>query len=159
MCEQLLGYWYGAYQSETLGMKPIWLSNVPGFSRRIQAVESSSYAFCLAGLGRRLGDARMIRQSLSLYTKALRDLQAALFDPEMMYADETLAACMLLTMYEVAECPGDGMRGFVNHYNGMSKLVELRGPQSHVSGLGHKVFVHFRSFAVSIASWLSISQV
>jgi hypothetical protein len=148
MREQMLGYWYSAYQSETFSGQRHWLPDVPGFTQNLRVVESSAYALCLAGLGRKFGDPALVKESLGLYTRGLVDLQKALYDPQAMYSDETLAACMLLTMYEIIECPDQSQRAFLSHYNGVAKLVQLRGPKAHVEGLGHSVFLHFRSLAV-----------
>jgi Fungal specific transcription factor domain len=148
MRQGFIGSYYSAYNQEIIGGRRNWMSEVPGFSGGTKVVESASMAFCLSGIGQRIGSEALQRESLAYYTKALRQLQQALWDPKHMYSDETLASCMLLTMYEVTECPDKGRGAFISHYNGLSRLIELRGPNAHITGLGHDVFVHFRSFAV-----------
>lgn len=70
-----------------------------------------------------------------------------------MYRDETLAACMALAMYEMMECPSGDKSGYMSHCNGLNTLVRLRGPNAHVEGLGHRVFLAFRVHAVSFTSF------
>ena len=106
-------------------------------------------AVCTAKIGRRSDDQSLIHASLKLYTQGLQELQKALWDPQQMYADETLAACMALVMYEVFECPSSGRQAYLSHQQGCSRLVKLRGPKAHDSGLGHQVFISFRLHTVS----------
>jgi len=106
-------------------------------------------AISTAKLGRANDDSVLVRESLNLYAQGLVELQKALWDPELMYRDETLGACMALAMYEMIECPAATRFGYLSHHNGCTRLVQLRGPQAHVSGLGHQIFRSFRTQAVS----------
>jgi hypothetical protein len=60
-----------------------------------------------AALGRLYNDTALINESLSLYTQGLRELQKALWNPALMYDDETFATCLSLSLYELMECPGE----------------------------------------------------
>jgi hypothetical protein len=113
-----------------------------------QALETSAFALCTARLGRQSNDQDLIQHSLNLYTQGLNQLQRALWDPRMMYKDETLGACMLLAMYELVECPSNGRSGFLSHHNGCARLIQLRGAEAHATGLGHSIFIHFRVIGV-----------
>lgn len=110
----------------------------------------SILALCTAKLGREREDDVLVRSSLRLYTEGLYELQKALWDPKLMYRDETLAACMALAYYELVECPAEAKYAYVTHHNGCSKLVQLRGADAHISGLGRQVFLTFRFQEVSI---------
>jgi hypothetical protein len=54
-----------------------------------------------AQIGRTSNNVRLRASSLELYGKALCELQRALWNKKRMYRDETLAATMILRMYEV----------------------------------------------------------
>lgn len=106
-------------------------------------------ALCMARLGRENNHLDFIRESLRLYTRGLYEMQKALWDPQLMYSDETLGACMALAMYELVECPAANRRAYASHQDGCAKLVELRGAEAHGSGLGHQIFLAFRRQSVS----------
>ena len=121
---------------------------LPTLPMLTSALETSIMAVCTAKFGRRYKDSRLVDESLKLYTRGLRQLQSALWDPRLMYHDETLGACMALAMYEIFECPSDSRRAYVSHQQGLAKLVHLRGAKAHASGLGHQIFLAFRVQAV-----------
>ncbi|KAJ9612614.1 hypothetical protein H2200_004211 [Cladophialophora chaetospira] len=101
-------------------------------------------ALCVAKIGDLCGDEGLTYESLKLYQRSLRQLQLALWDPELMLDDQTLTACLALGMYEMSQCPNRSKQGYVSHTLGCRRLVELRGPEAHMDGLGHAVFIHFR---------------
>ncbi|ETN40476.1 uncharacterized protein HMPREF1541_04753 [Cyphellophora europaea CBS 101466] len=93
-------------------------------------------------------DANLRLQSLEHYTTGLWELQKALWSPDEMYRDETLAACLLLAVYELIECPGGSRVGFISHQDGAARLVQLRGPEAHVDGFGHAMFLAYRNMGI-----------
>jgi hypothetical protein len=113
------------------------------------ALEASVLAMSTAKVGRLNNDPVLVKASLNSYVEGLWELQKALWDPKLMYRDETLAACMALWMYEVMECPSETLSGWISHFGGCQRLVQLRGPDAHSSALGHQVFLAFRTTAVS----------
>jgi len=128
-----------------------------------RALETSILAVCLSRLGRMKDDQDILIESLRLYTLGLSDLQRALWDAKLMYVEETLAACMALTMYAVLECPGKSGRGYVSHQHGAWRLLQLRGAKAHTSGLGHLIFCAIRTHAVSVfhyceAPWICLDS-
>lgn len=112
------------------------------------ALEASVLALSTAKMGRLKDDPGLLRASLRLYGEGLSELQKALWDPNLMYRDETLAACMALWMYEVMECPSETVRGWISHFGGCERLIQLRGAEAHASALSHQVFLAFRTTAV-----------
>jgi transcription factor-like protein len=126
-----------------------WYSMIPDWPTPAKPLESAALALAVSRMGLDLKDSRYTQESLRLYTQGLKQVQLALWDPKRMYADETLGACMLLTMYEVVECPSKGRLGYVSHHNGCARLVQLRGPKAHIDGLGHSIFLQFRYISVS----------
>ncbi|KAJ5540435.1 hypothetical protein N7494_005511 [Penicillium frequentans] len=61
-----------------------------------------------------------------------------------MREDETLAACMALSLYEALECPTAGSEGYFSHCHGFLALVQARGVHAHASGAGHQLFLGLR---------------
>ena len=103
-----------------------WLVQITETNILTKALDTSLLALCTAQLGRLHDDPVLIETSLRSYTQSLREVQKALWDPSLMYHDETLAACLLLSMYEVLECPAKSTRGWTSHFDGCTRLVQLR---------------------------------
>ncbi|KAL1965852.1 hypothetical protein VTN77DRAFT_5173 [Rasamsonia byssochlamydoides] len=122
-----------------------WLMLLPDFLMRTKALETSSMAISAAALGRIYGDPVLVRESLKLYTRGLRELQKALWNPKLMYDDEVLAACLALSMYEIMECPAEAWHAYAIHCKGFLRLVQLRGVDAHTSGIAHELFVGLRT--------------
>jgi hypothetical protein len=128
----------------------IWLIQIPGLLHTTPALEVSMMALCLAKLGDLHHDEGLTYESLKLYRRALHELQLALWDPALMLDDQTLTACVALGMYEMSQCPNRSKNGYVSHTLGCRRLVQIRGPEAHMDGLGHAVFIHFRIQEVRI---------
>jgi hypothetical protein len=125
-----------------------WLILVTELPELTTALDTSVLAMCTAKIGRLNNDPVLVKASLKLYVQGLWELQMALWDPKLMYKDETLAACMALWMYEVMECPAKTVTGWISHFDGCQRLVQLRGAEAHSTALGHRVFLAFRTTAV-----------
>lgn len=130
------------------GITGPWLILLSQLQMRTKVLETTSLAISAAVLGRSNNDTTLVKESLKLYTRGLRELQNALWNSNLMYDDETFAACFLLSLYEVMECPGDAYSAYVSHCTGCLKLVEARGVERHTSGIAHQLFVGFRSQGV-----------
>lgn len=126
-----------------------WITSIPTLPNPSKALETVAYAVSLARLGSKLNAPDMIQESVRLYTRSLYYFQLALWDPVMVYSDDTFAACVLLTMYEVFQTPDGSRDGYWVHSAGCAKLVQLRGPEAHIDGLGHSIFQWYRYGAVS----------
>ncbi|KEF61966.1 uncharacterized protein A1O9_03538 [Exophiala aquamarina CBS 119918] len=122
----------------------MWIKTVPSLPYLTTALEVSVMAMCFAKIGDFHNDGRFKFEGLQLYHRALRELQLALLNPQLLYDDQTLGACVALTHYELTQCPSDSVVPYMNHIAGCAKLVQIRGPQRHRDGLGHKIFTHFR---------------
>jgi hypothetical protein len=140
--------WLAAQSSARKEQAP-WIVLVTELPERTRALEASVLAMSAAKIGRLNDDPALLKASLGSYVQGLRELQKALWDPKLMYRDETLAACMALWMYEVLECPEGSVRGWISHFGGCERLVQLRGAEAHNSILGHQVFLGYRTTAVS----------
>ncbi|KUJ10456.1 uncharacterized protein LY89DRAFT_740167 [Mollisia scopiformis] len=128
-----------------------WLYMLPSHPHFTAALEASSLAVCTAHLGHINSSPTLTQESLKFYVQALWELQKALWSDDLMYRDETLAACMLLIMYEVTECPDKTIGAWQGHMAGCSKLFETRGPDSFNEEFGHKLFMTFRQLEIQQA--------
>ena len=124
-----------------------WFVLFPSLTNPAIALDIALTAFCAASVGRARNDQILVFESLRYYTKGLYHLQKALWDPKLMYRDETLGAALSLAMYEILECPNNARSGYLTHYRGLARLVQLRGP-THQSMFGHRVFCTFRTIEV-----------
>jgi hypothetical protein len=142
--------------NEEVGMprRRMWLLRLPELPQMIPALEFSAMALCLAKLGEVHHDQALTHESLKLYNHGLRQLQTALWDPRLMYDDQTLAACLTLAGYELSQCPNDSKDAYISHTVGCSTLVKVRGPEAHAHGLAHQIFVHFRVQGVCSSSFV-----
>lgn len=143
---------FSPYHSEKRPEAGHWLTRLPALPQMSKALEVSALAFCTAKLGRRYNDESLVRESLKVYVDGLRQLQKALWDPKAMFEDDTIGACLLLAMYEIFECPAQSRNGYKSHYDGCARLVQMRGPSAHASGLGHSIFLSFRHIGVRFTS-------
>ncbi|CAK7201795.1 hypothetical protein SEUCBS139899_004510 [Sporothrix eucalyptigena] len=122
-----------------------WLLNLTDTSLDgAPALESAMTALCMARVGRRTKNPALVQHSLRLYTKGLRELQNAIHNPATQLTDQTLAACMAFSMYEVSECPSRHLNGYYSHHTGGLALLKMRGPDAHITPLGHSLFVFMR---------------
>lgn len=118
-------------------------SHTPALATAITAVTLSRLAALASP-----DDRTLQHRSLAAYTTGLWQLQKALWSHTEMYLDDTLAACLLLALYELMECPGGNHIGYVTHQDGAARLVQLRGPERHREGFGHALFVAYRHGAI-----------
>lgn len=76
--------------------------------------------------GRAQNSQRAAEKGLRAYVAALGKLQDDLSSPETAVKWETLASILCLGMYE--NISQSGKTAWMNHYQGISRLVQLRGP-------------------------------
>jgi hypothetical protein len=121
-----------------------WTVMVPELPATEPSLERAFSALSIARVGRDNEDDRLVRESTKLYGKALKDLQRALYDPQRMYTDQVLTACMVLSLYEVFEGSARKDFGWVSHTQGAARLVQLRGAHRHATRQAHHVFLGSR---------------
>jgi hypothetical protein len=126
-----------------------WLNFLGQMTVLTTSLEMSLLALATAAAGRINQDPVLVRESLRSYIGGLNELRKNLSDPSLIYRDETLGACMNLSMYELFECPTGNIRAYLLHRDACVQLVELRGPRAHTNGLGHSLFLAFRFLEVS----------
>ncbi|KAJ5578719.1 C6 zinc finger domain protein [Penicillium hispanicum] len=125
-----------------------WLLQLQGMAIQSSALEDSMTAFLAARVGRIMGDSDLIYKGRGKYIDGLEKLQQALRNPLHRLADETLAACMALSYYELIEgsagsASSDG--AYEAHMRGAVMLLKLRGSEAcGTSPLGHALFLALR---------------
>ncbi|KAH7015123.1 hypothetical protein EDB80DRAFT_326908 [Ilyonectria destructans] len=103
-------------------------------------------ACAIASLGNRVGSGRAFEgQALGHYTKALASTFAALKDPEMAVADSTLAAILMLGLFENITAKQLGTLAWGSHTEGAIQLVKARGKAQSRTKMGLALFVAVRT--------------
>ncbi|KAJ5673599.1 C6 zinc finger domain protein [Penicillium longicatenatum] len=122
-----------------------WLLLLQGRTIQSPALEMSATAFFAARVGHIYGDRELVNRSRSLYIGSLAQVQQALRNPSSRLSDETLAACMALSFYEISEGPPGSGNAYGTHSKGAVSLLKMRGPEAcGESPLGHALFLALR---------------
>ncbi|OAG42754.1 hypothetical protein AYO21_03037 [Fonsecaea monophora] len=121
-----------------------WTEVFQSVSKHDVSLADAFSALSISRVGQGHKDVRLVHESAKLYGKALKELQLALFDPERMYSDHILMACMLLGLYEVFEGPAFNSRSWVSHATGAARLIQLRGARRHQTWNSHHPFLASR---------------
>ncbi len=100
-------------------------------------------AVTLAHIGRSQGSKSHNVSALPIYVTALHLLNAALADRRKALLDETLAATVLLSWYEMFQSEA-GAVPWIKHADGVATLIKMRGPARHRTGFGRELFLTYR---------------
>ncbi|KAG6057237.1 hypothetical protein E4U17_001532 [Claviceps sp. LM77 group G4] len=107
------------------------------------------YAFeacALASLNNGVGNRNHFeKQALGKYTKALSTTFAALRDPEVAKEDATLAAVLLLGLFENITAKTMGMLAWGSHIEGAIQLAKARGRKQLRTKVGLNMFIAVRT--------------
>lgn len=134
-----------------------WLVQLQDVAIQSPALDTSIAAFFASRAGRSNNDMDLVHRSRSMYLCGLERVKRAVDNPRTRCSDETLAACIALSFYELTECPGGAFGAFKTHMQGAMALLQLRGPEGCTSPLGHSSFLFLRAQTVSpfpISKWL-----
>ncbi|KAK2617000.1 hypothetical protein QQS21_000089 [Conoideocrella luteorostrata] len=138
-----------------------WIRRLQGGVINSPALQTSVAAYAAAHLARENNDSSLLQRSREMYMRSLQHLRSALARKHSMLSDETLAACLALSMYELAESPtpaldGDGRPNKAaetsagvahnTHLRGAVMLMEMRGPDVNNSPLAHSLFLGLRRY-------------
>ncbi|KAK4206546.1 hypothetical protein QBC37DRAFT_434778 [Rhypophila decipiens] len=104
------------------------------------ALENTLLAVYLARLGREHKLPSLVHASLGLYTRGMSAMRKEIRYPSSQYSDQNLAASLALLLYEITECPGGTLQGYMAHYRGTMQLLRMRGAGAHASGIAHSAF-------------------
>jgi hypothetical protein len=83
------------------------------------------------------------------YIKALKQINFALRDPSTAMSDTTLAAILLLTLFEQITSTGMELKGWRSHIHGAVAVIKNRGKKSLQTQVGREVFIVVRELMVS----------
>jgi hypothetical protein len=78
-----------------------WLADAVRVNSPGKALEHSLHALCMTRIGRVGGDQALVVKGSAVYGLALKELFAALASPKLAGTDDTLVACLVLSIYEV----------------------------------------------------------
>lgn len=106
----------------------------------------------LAALANTRSSTKWRSEAYQMYGAAIYQLKCNLADPQLVKSDRTLAAVMLMGMFEVI-ASGDlaSMKSFGHHTIGAGRCVEVRGPEQFArdDSLCYRLFHQFRRVIVS----------
>lgn len=103
-------------------------------------------ACSLASLGLRVGHGREFeKQALSKYTAALAAVSGAIRDPIQSKWDSTVAAVLLLGLFENITARHVGMLAWGTHTEGAIQLVKGRGREQFQTKIGRDLFTCVRT--------------
>ncbi|KAL0940264.1 C6 zinc finger transcription factor [Colletotrichum truncatum] len=107
------------------------------------AMSAALSATSFAGLSLKLSDAKLMKQARTHYAMALYQTNQALSSAELAVRDSTLAAVLLLGLFEAMVFTGrQSIESWNAHTIGAVELLRLRGTQQLQTPLGRKLFVH-----------------
>ncbi|GAD98208.1 conserved hypothetical protein [Paecilomyces variotii No. 5] len=106
-------------------------------------------AVSLALFGKASSNKSVERVAGETYGGVLKDLQRSLYDPEDSKSMEVLITVGLMFIFEgIWKTDANSV---LRHLSGILKLVEHRGPKSHISGIDHVFFNDMRFYLVATA--------
>ncbi|PYI14005.1 hypothetical protein BO99DRAFT_345999 [Aspergillus violaceofuscus CBS 115571] len=109
------------------------------------AVMASINAMGLAALGNIHGNPHLTRAARQQYTIALSETNTALQDTITAKSDATLAAVLVLGLYEIITCQSHSlMVRWADHIEGAMALIKLRGSEQLRSPVGLALFTQLR---------------
>jgi hypothetical protein len=119
------------------------------------ALDAAVYCINWAFMGRARGDATLQKSSWEMYSTALGSIRD-MFNANAAYAHaiqsrNTLAAVMVLCMFEAYARTARDRDAWTKHASGAGVLMSLRGPALHLSGFDRCLYLSFRSFLVAQA--------
>lgn len=124
-----------------------WLPTVRALAEESSAVRTSIQAIAYTGFGWAREDSALVQHGLRLYTEALRATNQMLQDHELALSDPALACCRTLSLFEmfrrgpgIPEIGQNQNMAWRGHAEGTFRLVQLRGPSSHVSENGYNLY-------------------
>lgn len=98
----------------------------------------SAQALAAVYFGKMCNHKRAYQKGTQLYVQALDQLRHSIVDPKTAASSKTLASVLCLCMYENVALSEP--LAWVRHYGGVSRLVELRGPNCQRTDLEMDIF-------------------
>ncbi|KAK4867049.1 hypothetical protein LT330_007790 [Penicillium expansum] len=89
---------------------------------------------------------QVMRKGVSFYAHALQELQTKLLRQDQAMGDDVLVAIICLAIYELIALTQP--RAWLSHYQGLARLMSLRGPHRHQSGIAFAMMPTLRSCVI-----------
>ncbi|EFX02891.1 fungal transcriptional regulatory protein [Grosmannia clavigera kw1407] len=127
-----------------------WTNVVQALYRKDHVLHYSLMANCFSAMSRITGSRAMAEQSLRAHGRALHQLRLALNQPQKARSDTVFSALRLMIVFSMFfpdRYEGDRTArvvGWREHNLGVLALLQARGPEAHVMGDGHQMFVDCR---------------
>ena len=102
-------------------------------------------AASLAALANRPNAKSLLLKAEERYSRAIRYVNHALRDPVEQKTDETLAAVLLLGLFETIMSRKVSMTAWGSHIDGSVMIVKMRGKNQLKTPLGHALFTAVRT--------------
>jgi Fungal specific transcription factor domain len=108
-------------------------------------IVSASHAAALANLARERQDHTLHRISRKAYSKAIKDINAALHSSEAVSAS-TLIAVLVMGLFEAISFEDTSLESWMAHTNGTLDLLSFRCHKLLHTALGKKIFVQIANY-------------
>ncbi|KAI4725823.1 hypothetical protein E4T49_06403 [Aureobasidium sp. EXF-10728] len=135
-----------------------WIPSIRKLAQKDADVKNAMQACALAGLGWMNDDRALVIRAARFYAQALKQTNLALQDRTTAREDGVLACCRLLILFEMLQrisyeaSPKTPERNQIAdwrmHVNGTCRLLQLRGRDKHLSGLGVDLYDGTRMTAI-----------
>ncbi|WPH01397.1 Hypothetical protein R9X50_00424200 [Acrodontium crateriforme] len=134
--------------SDARNYSPSWMPVLSMLGHCPPVTKAPALACYIAWAGRQNKDRIMVQSSMQLYLQGLNEVQRALNHTSTALDDHVLAGLLSLILYEALECPERTRTAYGWHVDGCMRLVKLRGVVAHRHGLGHALFLAFRTHGI-----------
>lgn len=124
---------------------PHWLEYVVKLPAPLPVLDQALLAISLTHCGRVQESSTLVMEGRRLYAHSLHLLQIALGNTASCLHDDTLAAVAMCVLHELLN-PTSTTRpqGWLEHLAGVSRLVEVRGPDRHRTARSRAALEHIR---------------
>lgn len=118
-------------------------------------------------IGHEISDNSLLVQGRSMYGQALKALRTEISNVKNGRTEASAGmalTCNLLALYEIFDDPDQIRLGFFQHGQGLTKLVQLRGPEAFCSGIslaafhGIRIAIIFTALRARQSTFLSSSD-
>ncbi|ORY00298.1 hypothetical protein BCR34DRAFT_114221 [Clohesyomyces aquaticus] len=126
-----------------------WLWHIPQILHKNRPIDLAAESLALAYFAKKASSNEMLIRSRNTYANALRSLSNAVLDHRSRFTSETLCAALLLVHFENFVTIGG--KSWITHTGGVGRLIEIRGPHRHCTGLDNAMLMASRGYLISQA--------
>lgn len=144
---RFIAWFWNNYASSAVGSlqrKPAWLYQAITINKPTLLLRDVLLALSVTSYGKAHKDVAAARGGRRLYSKGIDSLQKALSHSQLMWHDETLVAVRVMILYELFESTTEDTAPWHTHLEGVSHLLQARGPQRHRGSLSRAVYEDLR---------------